>query len=147
MCLAVFTAESPLPAAEQQACEQGARRLGAALQKINFLRDLGEDRSALGRDYLGASLDAARRDALIAEISADLDAAFPSIALLPLSARAGVLAAFLLFRELARRLSVTPVDVMLSTRVRVPGVVKARLVARAIQLAPRLTPQLKVKDV
>ena len=70
----------------------------------------------------------------------DLDAAYPSIALLPTAARAGVLAAYLIFRDLCARLDHMTMSEIMSTRVRVPAMMKARLVARACAQAPRLHP-------
>src|SRR3954466_6179920 len=44
MCLQAFLAEGPPPSdQDRQALEAGARRLGAAFQKVNFLRDLAAD--------------------------------------------------------------------------------------------------------
>lgn len=144
MCLAIFTADQPLSPADQQRCEEGARRLGAAFQKINFLRDVGDDTIALGRDYLNVQAEGEQRGVdkrqIVADITADLDAAYPSIALLPTAARTGVLAAYLIFRDLCARLDHMTMSEIMSTRVRVPAVMKARLVARACVQAPRLHP-------
>mgnify|MGYP000973649162 CR=1 FL=1 len=144
MCLAIFTADQPLSPADQKRCEEGARRLGAAFQKINFLRDVGDDTIALGRDYLNVQAEGEQRGVdkrqIVADITADLDAAYPSIALLPTAARAGVLAAYLIFRDLCARLDHMTMSEIMSTRVRVPAVMKARLVARACVQAPRLHP-------
>ena len=144
MCLAIFTAERPLSPVDQKRCEEGARRLGAAFQKINFLRDVGDDTIALGRDYLNVQAEGEQRGVdkrqIVADITADLDAAYPSIALLPTAARAGVLAAYLIFRDLCARLDHMTMSEIMSTRVRVPAVMKARLVARACAQAPRLHP-------
>ncbi|MGN6742318.1 MAG: phytoene/squalene synthase family protein, partial [Amnibacterium sp.] len=52
MCLQAFLAEGPAPSPQQRAVlETGARRLGAAFQKVNFLRDLAADSGGLGRAY------------------------------------------------------------------------------------------------
>src|SRR5690625_949893 len=53
MCLRVFTRGLELASEERQILEHGARQLGAALQNINFLRDIGDDTRVLGRHYLG----------------------------------------------------------------------------------------------
>ena len=50
MCLRVFVTDAP-PVPAGIDLEHGARRLGAAFQKLNFLRDLGEDHDVLGRSY------------------------------------------------------------------------------------------------
>src|SRR5690606_29736597 len=45
------TGRTPAPD-DAAVLEEGASRLGAAFQKVNFLRDLGHDRAALSRSYL-----------------------------------------------------------------------------------------------
>ncbi|WP_231498949.1 phytoene/squalene synthase family protein, partial [Gordonia alkanivorans] len=52
MCLRAFLAEEAKAEARYDHLAPGARRLGAAFQKINFLRDFGEDSDGLGRRYL-----------------------------------------------------------------------------------------------
>jgi len=114
----------------------GARRLGAAFQKVNFLRDLAEDHGLLGRSYFpGLDLEAftdAQRDELLDDIAADLTAAAAVIPELPASSRRAVLAAHALFAELAARLRATPATTICRQRVRVPGPVKAQVVLRAL---------------
>src|SRR5690606_41654395 len=52
MCLRVFlTGRTPAPD-DAAVLEEGASRLGAAFQKVNFLRDLGAVRPALSPPYL-----------------------------------------------------------------------------------------------
>ena len=57
----------------------GARRLGAAFQKLNFVRDLADDHDVLRRDYFpGLDVDRfcdADRDRILDDIDADLAAA------------------------------------------------------------------------
>src|SRR5690606_19894640 len=52
MCLRVFLRNRPVPREDLATLEEGAARLGAAFQKVNFLRDLGHDRTELSRSYL-----------------------------------------------------------------------------------------------
>jgi phytoene/squalene synthetase len=134
MCLRVFLADAG-EAPPYADLAPGARRLGAAFQKVNFLRDLAHDRGVLGRSYFdlpaGADLTDAQRDTILDDIDADLAAAAVAIASLPVSSRRAVRAAYLLFSELSSRLRATPAGQITSTRVSVPGSVKARLVARA----------------
>lgn len=114
----------------------GARRLGAAFQKVNFLRDLAEDSAVLGRSYFpGLALDSfgdAERDVLLDDIDADLEAAAVAMAQLPASSRRAVMLAHALFAELSRRLRATPADRIRQERVRVPAAAKARLLARVL---------------
>ena len=134
MCLRVFLTD-PAATASYDELAPGARRLGAAFQKVNFLRDLGEDSDALGRCYLpgavaGALTDAAR-DEICDDVDADLAAAAEAIARLPWSSRRAVAAAHALFAELSARLRATPAEQLSRQRVSVPGAVKARLAAYA----------------
>uniref|UniRef100_UPI0025EC5256 phytoene/squalene synthase family protein n=1 Tax=uncultured Corynebacterium sp. TaxID=159447 RepID=UPI0025EC5256 len=125
LCVQVFLAEETVSAADRATMDRGERHLGAAFQKINFLRDLGEDSSVLGRAYFpqaaGGELSEAAKSALIADIRHDLAAAEESINLLPLSARFGVRAAADIFAELTNRLAATPAAELKTTRISVPN--------------------------
>ena len=133
MCLQVFvnagTAAPPRDAPAELV--DGARRLGAAFQDINFLRDLADDSERLGRDYLGIE-GAAGRTAVLARIDQDLDAAAAVIPHLPGDCRRAVTTAHGLFAELARRLR----DDDSGARVRVPAPVKASIAVRAVAGRP-----------
>ncbi|MEQ9999465.1 phytoene/squalene synthase family protein [Corynebacterium sp. KPL4015] len=137
LCVQVFLAEETVSAADRSTMDRGARHLGAAFQKINFLRDLGEDSSVLGRAYFpqaaGGELSEAAKSALIADIRHDLAAAEESINLLPLSARFGVRAAADIFAELTNRLAATPAAELKTTRISVPNRTKAWVAARAVR--------------
>ena len=138
MCLRVFVLEEPAAVREERyaALTPGARALGAAFQKVNFLRDLAEDGDDLGRSYLvgverGSLTEEQKRRAL-EEIRSDLVTARAAIPGLPAAARPPVALACALFTELAHRLAVTPAAALLTTRVSVPGPVKARIVGRVL---------------
>ena len=129
MCLRVFVnAGSAHPSAPSAELVEGARRLGAAFQDVNFLRDLGHDESALGRDYLGLSAGTTSRDEVLDRIDADLAAAAAVVPLLPADCRRAVTAAHDLFAALSARLRRTTDD----ARVRVPDPVKAAIAMRAV---------------
>lgn len=136
MCLRAFLAGQPHAAGSYDHLAPGARRLGAAFQKVNFLRDLAADHDDLGRTYVEAvdvaHLTDAERDTLLDDIDADLDAAALAIAELPRSSRRAVLAAHGLFAELSRRLRRTPAQDILRTRISVPTSVKARIALGAV---------------
>ena len=72
------------------------------------------------------------KDALLADIRSDLDAAALAIERLPAHSRAAVAAAHGLFAELATRIAATPASELRRTRVRVPGPAKARVLAGAL---------------
>lgn len=129
MCLHVFVnagAEHPVTPAPDLV--EGARRLGAAFQDVNFLRDLDHDADALGRDYLGIDAGTSSRDTVLDRVDADLAAAAAVVPGLPADCRRAVTAAHDLFAELSARLRAAPAG---SGRVRVPDAVKAALAARA----------------
>ena len=141
MCLAVFLADDrahggvPRSEPEVAELEAGARALGAAFQKVNFLRDLHADVEVLGRSYFpGVDVGAFGEDdkvRLLDDIDADLAAAARTIPRLPRNSRRAVALAHGLFAELARRLRATPAARLLVVRVRVPDPVKLRIAARA----------------
>ncbi|RNE48768.1 phytoene/squalene synthase family protein [Corynebacterium alimapuense] len=142
LCLSVFLVDNPVTKDERARLESGARALGAAFQKINFLRDLGEDSMTLGRIYFPGmgedGLNEQHKDRLIADIRDDLEHARKAIPLLPISARAGVLAATGLFAELTERLAATPAAELSTQRISVPRRTKAVITARALASAPRI---------
>ena len=136
MCLRVFLDRHRISAARRARLEAGAKRLGAAFQKINFLRDLGEDVRALGRCYFpnmpdGVLTDARKRE-ITASIRADLRVAALAVRELPGSSRVAVAIALSLFAELTTRIERLPAAEVIDHRVRVPDAVKARIIARAI---------------
>lgn len=139
MCLQVFVnAGAPHPTAPDAELVDGARRLGAAFQDVNFLRDLHHDEDALGRDYLGLAAGSATRVQVLDRIDADLAAAAAVIPKLPSDCRRAVTAAHDLFAALSLRLRR---DSKPAERVRVPDAVKATLAARAwLGFAPRAGP-------
>ncbi|MGW0035402.1 phytoene/squalene synthase family protein [Gordonia sp. NPDC003376] len=136
MCLRVFVAELPDPQIAYRELSEGARRLGAGFQKVNFLRDLGVDGRVLGRGYL-VDLDPADPDeavwrAWLDAVDADLAAAATIIPRLPVGSRIAVCVAHDLFGELSVRLRAAPARLAVRRRVRVPAPVKLRIAAGAV---------------
>ncbi|GHF21777.1 phytoene/squalene synthase family protein [Pseudolysinimonas yzui] len=143
MCLRVFVKDAPRPytADELATLESGARALGAAFQKVNFLRDLAADHDRLGRSYF-PGVDVTRltedeKNTLLDDIDADLARAAATLPLLPSSSRRAVVLAQQLFAELSGRLRRTPAEVLIRTRVRVPDPVKLRIALGAATLGSR----------
>jgi 15-cis-phytoene synthase len=137
MCLRAFlAAAAPVSPAVDERLVHGARRLGAAFQKVNFLRDLRADFLELGRSYFPGvdvrTFDEATKARLVADIQDDLDEAAATIPLLPAGARGAVGLAHALFQELDVRIAATPAAELVTTRVRVPNAVKARLAAQVL---------------
>lgn len=139
MCLEVFM---DMPGTRADTPEQRdmlratARRLGAAFQKVNFLRDLGADHDQLGRTYFPgadpAHLGETQKAQLLADLNADLDAAMPGILALDRRARRAVLIAHGLFAELSRRIERVPARELTRQRISVPTAVKLRIAARSL---------------
>ncbi|WP_270256659.1 phytoene/squalene synthase family protein [Kocuria marina] len=139
MCLEVFM---DMPGTRSGTPEQRdmlratARRLGAAFQKVNFLRDLGADHDQLGRTYFPgadpAHLGETQKAQLLADLNADLDAAMPGILALDRRARRAVLIAHGLFAELSRRIERVPAGDLTRQRISVPTAVKLRIAARSL---------------
>lgn len=143
MCLQVFLSLDGTRAhtpAERQALCAAASRLGAAFQKVNFLRDLAADHDMLGRTYFAGAapdeLTEERKTELLADLDADLDAALPGILALDPRAGRAVLLAHGLFAELARRIEATSAADLAHRRVSVPARAKAAIAARVLAASP-----------
>lgn len=136
MCLDAFLADGTFAPAERERFVTAARALGAAFQKVNFLRDLRADVDDLGRSYFPELVVAALTDVqkleLVADIEGDLATAREMIPHLPATSRRAVFLAERLFSALNRRIARTPAAVLKNTRVRVPNGYKVVLVARAV---------------
>jgi phytoene synthase len=133
MCLRAFLHGGP--EVDRARFEAGARALGAAFQKVNFLRDLAADFESLGRSYFPdvavESFDEVTKLRLLDDIDADLAVSAAVIPDLPRSSRRAVALAQYLFAELSTRLRATPATELVRARVRVPNPVKARLALTA----------------
>jgi len=113
----------------------GARALGSAFQKVNFLRDIREDSVELGRNYLPGRDPRALTELDVRELADDVDAdlrvARAAIDSIPGRDRLAVLAAHDLFAELNDRLRAAGPAGVTSGRVRVPNAVKLAVIGRA----------------
>jgi phytoene/squalene synthetase len=132
MCLKVFTRGD---AKAYTTHTQAASALGAAYQKVNFLRDMHADYAALGRVYFPGisfeSFDDVQKNAIVAEIERDFAAALPGIRTLPLVARRAVRVSYYYYSELLTKLKNTPADTIKTRRIRLPNSHKLRLLLRA----------------
>ena len=136
MCLHAFLLGEERTELQQDQMKQGAQALGAAFQKINFLRDLADDFDSLGRSYFPGitveQFNEAEKVELLADIDRDLEVSARALPLLPKSSRRAVGLAQTLFTELSARIAKTPAVELRHTRVSVPSAVKARLAAQAL---------------
>lgn len=144
MCLAIFTRghHRELPAV----AVAGARALGAAFQRVNFLRDFAHDAEALGRIYFSVvgerGLTNEVKAELLRHINREFDVAAEAIQYLPLRPAIAVRAALEIYRDLGRQLERVDVSTLVmpnAERVRVPDARKLRIVSRAVaaELAAR----------
>ena len=111
-----------------------ARRLGAAFQKVNFLRDLKSDYQERGRVYFpGVDFSKFTNDdkkKIEQDIDADFRAAYPGMMQLPKDVRPGVYTAFIYYRELLKKIQKVPATQVMQTRIRVPDSEKLILLWR-----------------
>ncbi len=120
MCLRVFCEGDE---ALYQRLKPSAMKLGAAFQKVNFLRDLKDDHQNLGRTYF-PGIDVSRMDAetkaqIEQDIQHDFDEALIGIRQLPKGARFGVYIAYVYYLNLFRKIKALPFDRIMKERVRV----------------------------
>jgi phytoene/squalene synthetase len=115
--------------------EHSARALGAAFQKVNFLRDIKADYNGLSRVYFpGCDFNNfSERDKLEIEIDIEKDfiEAFQGIKKLPIKARFGVYVAYKYYMSLFKKIKRLQPAKVLDTRIRIPNYRKAMIVFRA----------------
>lgn len=131
MCLRVFCDGD-----EQlyQHLKSDARSLGAAFQKVNFLRDLKSDFSDRGRVYFPgvdfSNFDSNTKKIIEADIQNDFNNAYRGIMQLPESAKKGVYLAYIYYLNLFGRIKQMPIKRIQNERVRVPDTIKLALLAK-----------------
>lgn len=130
MCLKVFVNGD---ATQYEKLKPAAMRLGAAFQKVNFLRDLKQDFSELGRSYFPNvdlnQFDERNKKQIEREIDEDFHLALQGIKMLPLSSRFGVYVAYIYYQTLFKKIKNTAADKILKSRIRIPNTKKASLLA------------------
>ncbi|MBP6087812.1 MAG: phytoene/squalene synthase family protein [Rhodoluna sp.] len=136
MCLKVFMVGRDYTKEERVTLIAGARALGAAFQKVNFLRDLAADFKKLGRSYFPnvnvESFDQATQLRLIEDIENDLATSAKTLPLLPRGSRKAVAAAQMFFQALNERIRNTPAEVLIETRISVPNSQKLVILTKAL---------------
>ena len=120
MCLHVFT-EGNKQLYEE--LKPYAMKLGAAFQKVNFLRDMKADYQTLGRtyfpnvDFSDFTTDAKR--AIEADIEKDFKEALIGIKRLPVSSKGGVYLAYVYYNSLFKKIKNIPAQKILNKRIRI----------------------------
>lgn len=118
-----------------QKLEKPARALGAAFQKVNFLRDIKADYTGLARVYFpGCDFEnfttQQKRD-IEEEISNDFKEAYAGILNLPLKAKFGVYVAYKYYLSLFKKIKSMQPARILEERIRIPNYRKALIIFRA----------------
>lgn len=120
MCLHVFT-EGDLKMFEE--LKPYAMKLGAAFQKVNFLRDLKDDYHILGRTYFPnvdmTEFNAEAKKQIEKEIEHDFAIALAGIKKLPRSSKGGVYLAYVYYLSLFKKIKKLPAQHILKERVRI----------------------------
>jgi phytoene/squalene synthetase len=132
MCLYVFCGGNK---ELWQQLKQPAMALGAAFQKVNFLRDMEADYNGLSRIYFPScdfkNFTLADKSRIEEDISKDFSEAYKGVLRLPVKARFGVYVAYKYYFSLFRKIkSIQPAKVI-QQRVRIPNYYKALIVLRA----------------
>ena len=132
MCLYVFCEGDR---SLYQRLKDQARSLGAAFQKVNFLRDLKADFNGLDRVYFPGcdftNFTECDKSKIEADIQHDFDEAYKGIMQLPVKARFGVYVAYKYYLSLFKRIKQVKPQRILVERIRVPNYRKAAIVVRA----------------
>ena len=132
MCLYVFC-EGRKDIYEQ--LKPSAQSLGAAFQKVNFLRDVKADYEQLNRTYFPevdfTNFTPSMKRQIEADIARDFTDAFKGIINLPVKARFGVYVAYKYYLSLFRKIQKTKPCNILEQRIRIPNYGKALIVAKA----------------
>ena len=112
-----------------------AQALGAAFQKVNFLRDVKADYQELNRTYFPEmdfkNFTAAMKVQIEQEITQDFAHAYQGILQLPVKARFGVYVAYKYYLSLFKKIKKVQPSKILEQRIRIPNYSKAFILAKA----------------
>ena len=132
MCLKVFCNGNET---EYNRLKPAAQSLGAAFQKVNFLRDIKSDFEERGRTYFPEvnfnHFSEEVKNEIVGDIKKDFKDAFKGICQLPLTCRLGVYTAFRYYIKLLERIEREPVEIIKTARIRVPDLEKIELLLRS----------------
>ena len=112
-----------------------ARSLGAAFQKVNFLRDIKSDVEERGRVYFPGvdfrHFTDENKLEIIQDVKKDFDHAFIGIKMLPIGCRLGVYTAYIYYMKLLEKIERTTANEILQSRIRIPNSQKMVLLAKS----------------
>jgi len=125
MCLKVFSEGND---ALFESLKKPAQALGAAFQKVNFLRDMDSDLTERGRVYFPGidfqNFGEQAKKQIEKEVAEDFREALHGIMLLPEGAREGVYLAYRYYIVLFKNIQHMPVGKLMEARIRVPDIQK-----------------------
>lgn len=133
MCLKVFVDGNQ---EEYQKLEPYAKRLGAAFQKINFLRDIRADFYVLNRTYFPKvnflHFSEEDKKAIEEDIAEDFREALIGIKMLPMKSRLAVFMAYKYYTNLFKKIKKCRAEVLMTKRIRVSNARKVYLLMEMI---------------
>ncbi|MCX6315314.1 MAG: phytoene/squalene synthase family protein [Sphingobacteriales bacterium] len=132
MCLYVFCEGDQ---EQYEKLKPSAQSLGAAFQKVNFLRDVKADYEHLNRTYFPdvdfKNFTPYMKKQIEADIAVDFAHAYEGILQLPVKARFGVYVAYKYYLSLFKKIKKTAPANILEQRIRIPNYGKAFILAKA----------------
>ncbi len=132
MCLYVFCEGDKNLYAD---LKPSAQALGAAFQKVNFLRDVKADYELLNRSYFPevdfTNFTPSMKKQIEMDIATDFENAYEGILNLPTKARFGVYVAYKYYLSLFKKIKRTAPAHILEQRIRIPNYGKAYIVTKA----------------
>ncbi|MFY8127407.1 MAG: phytoene/squalene synthase family protein [Chitinophagaceae bacterium] len=132
MCLHVFCEGNKTM---YEKLKPGAKSLGAAFQKVNFLRDVKADYEGLSRMYFPncdfKNFTLKDKVEIEKDIQFDFDNAYLAITQLPIKARFGVYVAYKYYLSLFVKIKHVEPQAILNTRIRIPDYSKMYILAKA----------------
>ncbi|MBP6456384.1 MAG: squalene/phytoene synthase family protein, partial [Chitinophagaceae bacterium] len=118
MCLKIFCNGNQ---DEYLKLKPAAMKLGAAFQKVNFLRDIHADEE-MGRMYFPNwqnKFDEKTKSEIITDIQQDFEDSMQGIKLLPKNAKLGVFIAYTYYQNLLQKIKALPAQDLFQNRVRI----------------------------
>jgi 15-cis-phytoene synthase len=132
MCLFVFCDGNK---EQYEKLKPSAKSLGAAFQKVNFLRDVKADFEGLQRMYFPScdfnKFTQADKEKIEADIQNDFNNAYKGILQLPMKSRFGVYVAYKYYLSLFKKIKKVQPAKILEERIRIPDYKKAMILIRA----------------
>jgi len=112
-----------------------ARSLGAAFQKVNFLRDLKSDVDERDRVYFPGvdfnTFSEKDKNLIIADVKKDFAHALEGIKRLPVGCRLGVYTVYIYYMKLLEKIQRSSAEEIVGSRIRIPNSQKLMLLAKS----------------